>query len=80
MFALAPGAAHPTLFRIVCTLKPFVKYIGMTVENSREKIIQNGGRLLLIAEPFELISGAFSTGEVERITDFEPREDTHDSP
>ncbi len=66
-----PIVAHPTIFRPNYVLKPYLRYIGITQENSEERIKESGGRLVLVREPFELLPGVISTGEVERTTDFE---------
>jgi 7,8-dihydropterin-6-yl-methyl-4-(beta-D-ribofuranosyl)aminobenzene 5'-phosphate synthase len=66
-----PIVAHPTLFRPNVILKPYLKHIGVTEENSEDQIKQSGGSPVLIREPFELLPGVVSSGEVERTTDFE---------
>ncbi|MEA3460205.1 MAG: MBL fold metallo-hydrolase, partial [Chloroflexota bacterium] len=66
-----PIIAHPTIFRENYVLKPYLRHIGITEENSRERIKESGGCLFLVKEPFELLPGVISTGEVERTTDFE---------
>jgi 7,8-dihydropterin-6-yl-methyl-4-(beta-D-ribofuranosyl)aminobenzene 5'-phosphate synthase len=66
-----PIIAHPTIFRPNYILKPYLKPIGITGENSEKIIKENGGCLVLVREPFELLPGVISTGEVERVTDFE---------
>ncbi len=63
--------AHPTIFRPNYVLKPCLHHAGITGENSAERIRENGGCLVLVREPFELLPGVISTGEVERVTDFE---------
>ena len=62
---------HPDIFRK--TFKKTDKLIpkGITEENSREKIEENGGKLNLNKEPFEIFPGVISTGEIER--DIDPR-------
>lgn len=66
-----PIIAHPTLFRPNFLTEPYLRPIGITEENSRKRIEDNGGCLVLVREPFELLPGVMSTGEVERVTDFE---------
>lgn len=63
--------AHPKLFRSCFSLKPHRREVGMTGENTEENIRKNGGRLKFVGEPFELMPGVLSTGEVRRVTDFE---------
>jgi len=65
--------AHPKLFRPCFALKPRYRDVGMIGENTEENIKKNGGRLNLVREPFELMPGIFSTGEVKRVTDFEKK-------
>ena len=66
-----PIIAHPTIFRPNYVLKPYLRHVGITGENSKERIEENGGCLALAREPFELLPGVISTGEVERVRDFE---------
>jgi len=66
-----PIVAHPKLFRPCFALKPRYREIGMIGENTEENIKKNGGRLNLVREPFKLMPGVLSTGEVKRVTDFE---------
>lgn len=66
-----PVVAHPTMFRENYIFKPYLRNIGVTRENGREAIIENGGQLALLDEPFHLMNGVISTGEVERVVDFE---------
>ncbi len=64
-----PVVAHPFLFRENYSLKPALNYIGM--DFSRERILAGGGRPILVKEPFSLLPGVFSSGEVKRSTPFE---------
>lgn len=64
-----PVIAHPGLFRENYRLENSLKNIG--IANEKEKILQNGGCPVLVKEPFEIVTGVISTGEVERVTDFE---------
>jgi len=66
-----PVAAHPSIFRENYVFDPYLRNIGITGENSREKIIESGGNLVLLDQPFHLMNGVISTGEVERVVDFE---------
>lgn len=66
-----PIVAHPTIFRPNFVLKPYLRHIGVTGENREDQVKQNGGCPVLIKEPFELLPGVVSSGEVERTTDFE---------
>lgn len=66
-----PVIAHPSIFRENYIFKPSLINAGIAEENGRQAIIDNGGRLVLIAEPFNLMDGVVSSGEVERTVDFE---------
>ncbi|MGD9155962.1 MAG: MBL fold metallo-hydrolase [Bacillota bacterium] len=66
-----PVIAHPSIFRENYIFRPGLINAGMAEENSKQAIINNKGRLVLIAEPFNLMDGVISTGEVERTVDFE---------
>lgn len=66
-----PVIAHPTIFRENYIFKPYLRNIGVTKENGREAIINNGGQLVLLDEPFHFMEGVISTGEIERAFDFE---------
>jgi 7,8-dihydropterin-6-yl-methyl-4-(beta-D-ribofuranosyl)aminobenzene 5'-phosphate synthase len=67
-----PVIAHPAIFRENYDFRPSLKvYAGMTEENGRQAITDNKGRLVLIDEPFNLMDGVISTGEVERTVDYE---------
>jgi 7,8-dihydropterin-6-yl-methyl-4-(beta-D-ribofuranosyl)aminobenzene 5'-phosphate synthase len=63
--------AHPSIFRENYIFRPSLSDTGMTEDNRKEAIINNKGRLVLINEPFNLMDGVISTGEVERTVDFE---------
>lgn len=66
-----PVVAHTSMFRENYIFKPYLRNIGVTRENSKEAIIENGGQLVLLDEPFNLMEGVISTGEVDRVVDFE---------
>jgi 7,8-dihydropterin-6-yl-methyl-4-(beta-D-ribofuranosyl)aminobenzene 5'-phosphate synthase len=67
-----PVIAHPTIFRENYDFRPSLKVCAlMTEENSKQAITNNKGRLVLIDEPFNLMDGVISTGEVERAVDYE---------
>ncbi len=65
-----PVIAHPDIFRPHLDLQP-PRRIGMTEKNSREKVIEQGGELILTKSPFSLLDGVISTGEIEERMDFE---------
>jgi 7,8-dihydropterin-6-yl-methyl-4-(beta-D-ribofuranosyl)aminobenzene 5'-phosphate synthase len=66
-----PVIGHPDIFRPNYIFDPFIRNIGITEENGIEKIKTAGGQLFLAAEPFEIMPGVLSTGEVPRRVDFE---------
>ncbi len=66
-----PIIAHPDLFRPHFITSPFLRHVGMSRQDSREKLESKGGRLLLTSEPLEIMPGIITTGEIPRVTDFE---------
>ena len=66
-----PIVAHPSIFKCKVACTPFLRYSGISNKNSKEEIIKNGGNLILIKEPLRIMDGVFTTGEIERKTDFE---------
>ncbi len=66
-----PVIAHPAIFRPNYTFDPFIRRIGITLENGKEAIEAAGGELVLIDEPVEIAPGVMTTGEVPRKRDFE---------
>jgi len=65
---------HPEIFRSCYTVKPSMRYIGMPEGCGRETIESKGGHLVLASAPIEFMPGVVSTGEVERVTGYEPPE------
>lgn len=63
--------AHPDIFRLNFITDPFIRHVGVMREGIKEKIEENGGRLFLTRDPLEIMPGVMTTGEVERVTDFE---------
>jgi 7,8-dihydropterin-6-yl-methyl-4-(beta-D-ribofuranosyl)aminobenzene 5'-phosphate synthase len=63
--------AHPSLFRLNFINNPYLRHVGVMQEDSREKIESAGGSLFLVSNPFLLMPGLTTTGEVKRQTDFE---------
>ena len=66
-----PVVAHPDIYRSVFSLTPRFRYTGMDCADSPEHVAENGGVLLLSREPVRLADGLVTTGEIERLTDFE---------
>jgi 7,8-dihydropterin-6-yl-methyl-4-(beta-D-ribofuranosyl)aminobenzene 5'-phosphate synthase len=61
------------VFRKNFALDPVLKDIGSGSKNTPERLETLGAQLAFIKEPFPLMEGVLSTGEVERVTDFEGR-------
>lgn len=68
-----PVVGHPKVLRKNFAVDPFLKEIGAGNKNTPEKLTGLGAQLALMGEPFPLMEGVLSTGEVERTTDFEGR-------
>ncbi|MCJ7813955.1 MAG: MBL fold metallo-hydrolase [Candidatus Atribacteria bacterium] len=68
-----PVVAHPEIFRENYNFQGIISSKGISEENSRENIIKKGGQIILIKEPFQIYDGVISSGEVERMTDFESK-------
>lgn len=66
-----PVIAHPDIFRTHFISDPYLKSIGIMDGDKREDIESSGGILYLATNALEIMPGLISTGEVERITDFE---------
>ena len=66
-----PVIAHPSIYRSNFTVKPSLRPVGMSPENSRETIRRNGGELILTEEPLPLMPGAVTTGEIKERASFE---------
>jgi 7,8-dihydropterin-6-yl-methyl-4-(beta-D-ribofuranosyl)aminobenzene 5'-phosphate synthase len=66
-----PVIAHSTIFRENYIFQPCLINAGLTSENGKEKVLLNNGRLILIDEPFNIMDGVISTGQIERTTNFE---------
>lgn len=65
-----PVIAHPDIFRPNYSSSPSLHAIGMA-PGTREEILDLGAELILAADPFPLMDGVLSTGEIEPITEFE---------
>ncbi len=66
-----PVIAHPDIFRTNFISDPYLKSIGIMDGDRREDIESSGGILYLARNALEIMPALISTGEVERITDFE---------
>lgn len=66
-----PVVAHPSLFRLNFVTRPFLMHVGVMNEDMPAELEKSGGRLFLVSEPMELMEGLITSGEIERLTDFE---------
>lgn len=69
--------AHPEIFRRCYVIRENMRYIGVPERSSRSTVEANGGSWLLSREPFAFMPGVMTTGEVERVTSYEPLENVH---
>jgi 7,8-dihydropterin-6-yl-methyl-4-(beta-D-ribofuranosyl)aminobenzene 5'-phosphate synthase len=63
--------AHPDIFRPHFITKPYLRHVGIMPGDSRDEIEKAGGCISLCKDPFTLMPGIMTTGEVKRETDFE---------
>jgi 7,8-dihydropterin-6-yl-methyl-4-(beta-D-ribofuranosyl)aminobenzene 5'-phosphate synthase len=63
--------AHPGIFRLHFVSQPYPRQVGIMPGDSRENIEKAGGSLSLTREPFVIMPGIMTTGEVKRQTEFE---------
>ena len=63
--------AHPSIFRPHFITEPYHRHVGIMQGDSKTDIENAGGNLSLTAEPFMIMPGIITTGEVERNTEFE---------
>ncbi|MDX9801210.1 MAG: MBL fold metallo-hydrolase [Spirochaetia bacterium] len=66
-----PVIAHPSIFRLNFITSPYLRNVGVMMGDSKENLREAGGELFLTADPLQLMSGLFTTGEIKRVTDFE---------
>ncbi len=66
-----PVIAHPDIFRLHFIADPFLRHVGISAEDSRQKLESAGARLFLASDPLEIMPGLWTTGEIPRKTDFE---------
>ncbi len=66
-----PVIAHPQIFRLNFITDPHLRHVGVMHEDRQAKIEEAGGTPYLTRDPLVLMPGLMTTGEVERITDFE---------
>ena len=66
-----PVICHPSIFRLNFIIGPYLRHVGVMNSDSKEKIEESGGTLFLTSDPFQIMPGLITTGEVRRQTDFE---------
>jgi 7,8-dihydropterin-6-yl-methyl-4-(beta-D-ribofuranosyl)aminobenzene 5'-phosphate synthase len=66
-----PVIGHPGTFRPHFVTRPFLRHVGVRPEDSREHLEEAGACLYLTRDPFFLMPGLRTTGEVPRQTGFE---------
>jgi 7,8-dihydropterin-6-yl-methyl-4-(beta-D-ribofuranosyl)aminobenzene 5'-phosphate synthase len=66
-----PVIGHPDIFRPNFITNPYLRPIGVMDGDRQADIENSGGSLYLTKNPLEIMPGLFTTGEVERTTDFE---------
>ena len=66
-----PVIAHPDIFRLNFITDPYLRHVGVMGGDKREEIEAAGGTPFLTRDSLELMPGLITTGEVERVTDFE---------
>jgi 7,8-dihydropterin-6-yl-methyl-4-(beta-D-ribofuranosyl)aminobenzene 5'-phosphate synthase len=66
-----PVIAHPDIFRMHFVTEPHFRHVGIMPGDSKEEIEKAGGRLFLTRDPFVIMLGIMTTGEVRRQTEFE---------
>jgi 7,8-dihydropterin-6-yl-methyl-4-(beta-D-ribofuranosyl)aminobenzene 5'-phosphate synthase len=66
-----PVVAHPDIFRPNFVAEPYLRYVGVDVDDSRERIVESGGALILSKDPVQLMPGLLTSGEVRKRVDFE---------
>jgi len=66
-----PVIAHPSIFRLHFVTHPYPRHVGIMKGDSRVEIEKAGGSLSLTRDPFIIMPGIMTTGEVKRRTDFE---------
>jgi len=66
-----PVIVHSDIFRLHFIAQPYFRHVGIMPGDSREAIEKAGGSVCLTKEPFVIMSGITTTGEVKRRTEFE---------
>ena len=63
--------AHPSIFRLHFVTQPYPRHVGIMPGDSKAELEKAGGSLSLTKDPFVIMPGIITTGEVKRQTDFE---------
>jgi len=63
--------AHPSIFRLHFITQPYPRHVGIMQGDSKAEVEKAGGRLSLTKDPFVIMPGIITTGEVKRQTNFE---------
>ncbi len=66
-----PVIAHPSIFRLHFVTQPYPRHVGIMPGDSKVEIEKAGGSLSLTRDPFIIMPGIMTTGEVKRRTEFE---------
>jgi len=66
-----PVIAHPSIFRLHFVTQPYPRHVGIMPGDSKVEIEKAGGSLSLTKDPFIIMPGIMTTGEVKRRTEFE---------
>ena len=66
-----PVIAHPSIFRLHFITQPYPRHVGIMQGDSKVEIEKAGGSLSLTRDPFIIMPGIMTTGEVKRLTEFE---------
>lgn len=69
--------AHPDIFRDCYVIRQGNRYIGVPVRSCKKRVEENGGRWVLTEKPHKFMPGIATTGEIRRVTSYEPPEDVH---
>jgi 7,8-dihydropterin-6-yl-methyl-4-(beta-D-ribofuranosyl)aminobenzene 5'-phosphate synthase len=62
---------HPSIFRLHFVTQPYPRHVGIMPGDSKAEIEKAGGSLSLSKDPFVIMPGIMTTGEVKRRTEFE---------
>ena len=66
-----PLIAHPDIFRLNFINAPFLRHVGVMEGDKLSDIESKGAAACLAKDPLQIMPGMITTGEVDRVTDFE---------